>query len=55
MRLLSHLARTAVEIVRYGVADRRYGLVLLLVAAAVAIALTVTAQAVTPIVLYPFA
>lgn len=53
--LVRHVARLLVEVVRYGTADRRPALVLVVVVGVALVLLALTSQAAAPFVLYPFA
>lgn len=55
MRLALHLARLVVESVRYGLATRRMAVAAVIVIGLLLVALTLTAQVVAPIAMYPFA
>lgn len=55
MRLVRHVARLLVEVVRYGSADRRPALIVATVIGLVLVVLALTSQAAVPFVLYPFA
>lgn len=55
MRFLVHLGRLVVDTVQLGVASRRYALIALILLGLVLLALTATAQASAPFLLYPFA
>lgn len=54
MRRARYLARMALEVVRYGTADRHYGLILVILLAAIILALSLAVQTVAPLALYPF-
>lgn len=55
MRLARYLLHTAVEVVRYGTADRRYGLIVVVLVGALIVAIAMAVHTVAPIALYPFA
>lgn len=55
MRLAVHVTKLVWESLRYGMATRRMSVVAIIVLGLLLVALTVTAQAVAPLAMYPFA
>jgi hypothetical protein len=55
MRLLAHVARMTFETARYAVSTRRVAVLIVLVLGLALLAISVTAQTVAPLALYPFA
>lgn len=55
MRLMVHISRLAFESIRYGFATRRAAIAVVFILGLGLLALTLTAQAVAPLALYPFA
>lgn len=55
MRTVANVGRLVVEVVRYGVASRRFSVVLLVLLGLVLLALALTAKATAPLIIYPFA
>lgn len=55
MRLARHLTGLVVQSVGYSLTTRRFSVVALIVVGLVLVALTATAQAAAPFLLYPFA
>lgn len=55
MRLLVHVGRVLRESVHYGFATRRASLIVIVVLGLILLALTLAAQTVAPLALYPFA
>ena len=55
MRLVVHLAKLFFETTRYAISTRRVSVILVLVLGLALVALSLTAQTVAPLALYPFA
>jgi hypothetical protein len=55
MRLAVHLFRLTFESIRYAVATRRPAIAVVFILGLLLLALSLTAQAVAPLALYPFA
>ena len=55
MRLVVHISRLLYESLRYALATRRIAVLLVLVVGLALLALSLTAQTVAPLALYPFA
>lgn len=55
MRLIAHIIRLIYESIRYAVATRRAAVAIVLVLGLALLAITLTAQTVAPLALYPFA
>lgn len=55
MRLAFHIAKLIVESVRFGVSTRQVSVVVVILVGLALVALTLTAQVVAPLAMYPFA
>ena len=55
MRRIRYALRIAGEVVRYGIADHHYGLVVILALGVLIVLIGMTVHTVAPIALYPFA
>lgn len=55
MRLAVHVTKLLVESVRFGISTRRVAVALVLLVGLALLALSLTAQTVAPLALYPFA
>ena len=55
MRRVRYVVRLAREVISYGIADRHYGLVLVLALGVLIVLVGMTVHAVAPIAIYPFA
>jgi hypothetical protein len=55
MRLAVHVSRLLWESVRFGFATRRFSVIAVVAIGLLLVALTLTAQTVAPLALYPFA
>lgn len=54
MRTVAQMARLVLELIRYGAATRRSGIVLALLLALAVAAIVMVTSAVAPVVIYPF-
>lgn len=55
MRLLKHVAKLMWEATRFGFATRRFSVIAVIVIGMALVALSITAQTVAPLAMYPFA
>lgn len=55
MRLAKHVTKLVWESIRFGFATRRFSVVAVIVIGLLLVALTLTAQTVAPLAMYPFA
>lgn len=55
MRLLRHVGKLVWEATRYGFATRRFSVIAVIAIGLLLVALSMTAQTVAPLALYPFA